>query len=207
MGDLNDNDRERAAKALEKQVGLGRLTLGEFSDLSGRIWASTTAEQINSVLAEAGAVPETGTPIHAEEADAQAVIRRETPAVAIRSVGPVKGWFDNVERKGRWDLTHGAEVFTLMGDIYLDIREAVIDSEVTELKTNSVMGNTRILIPPGVRVELSGNRIMGSLKTEEGRYSAPYGPMLRIQADSFMGDVKLRVLEAGARVPKNWKWF
>ena len=207
MGHLNDDDRQRAAKALEKQVGEGRLTLAEFSDLSGRIWEVETPEQLTGVLAEAGVSPARGGPMHAEDADSQAVIRRETSAVTIRNVGPVKGWLDDVERKGRWDLTQGAEVFTLMGDIYLDLREAVIDSEVTELKTRSVMGDTRILIPPGVRVELSGSRIMGSLKTEEGRYAAPYGPVIRIQADTFMGDVKLRVLEAGQRVPKNWKWF
>lgn len=207
MGHLNDDDRQRAAKALEKQVGEGRLTLAEFSDLSGRIWESETPEQLSSILADAGVARAPGGPMHAEDADSQAVIRRESSAVTIRHVGPVKGWLDDVERKGRWDLTQGAEVFTLMGDIYLDLREAVIDSEVTELKTHSVMGNTRILIPPGVRVELSGSRIMGSLKTEEGRYAAPYGPVIRIQADTFMGDVKLRVLEAGQRVPKNWKWF
>lgn len=207
MGDLNDNDRDRAAKALERQVGLGRLTLGEFSDMSGRIWESETVEQLNAILAEAGALPEKGRPIMAEEADSQAVIRRESSAVTIRNVGPVKGWMDDVERKGRWDLTDGAEVFTLMGDIYLDLREAIIDSEVTDLKTHSVMGDTRILIPPGVRVELSGSRIMGALKTEEGRYAAPYGPIIRIQADTFIGDVKIRVLEPGQRVPKNWKWF
>ena len=207
MGHLNDDDRQRAAKALEKQVGEGRLTLAEFSDLSGRIWESETPEQLSSILADAGVARAPGGPMHAEDADSQAVIRRESSAVTIRHVGPVKGWLDDVERKGRWDLTQGAEVFTLMGDIYLDLREAVIDSEVTELKTHSVMGNTRILSPPGVRVELSGSRIMGSLKTEEGRYAAPYGPVIRIQADTFMGDVKLRVLEAGQRVPKNWKWF
>lgn len=189
-------------------MGHGRLTLAEFSDLSTRLWEATSQPELDAVLGEADVLPRSGVPMRAADAAEQAVLRRETgAAVTIEHEGPIKGWFDDVQRVGRWDLTKPVDVFAFLGDIYLDLREAVIDSEISELHTNAIMGTTRILVPPGVRVVVSGDRIMGGLKTDEGKYAAPTGPTIRIKADSFMGDVKIRVLGAGEKVPKSWKWF
>ncbi|WP_333620085.1 LiaF domain-containing protein, partial [Dietzia sp.] len=190
------------------QVGRGRLTLAEFSDLSARIWEATAGSELEAVLSEADVLPKSGTPMSAADAADQVVVGRHSePAVVIEDDGPIRSWFDDVERKGRWDLTTKVEVAAYLGDIFLDLREAIIDSEVSELSTHSVLGDTRILVPPGVRVVLSGNRIMGSLKTDEGNYASPTGPTIRIKADSFMGDVKIRVLAGGEKIPKTWKWF
>lgn len=197
MTPISDDDRRQASAELEKMVGAGKVTLGEFSELSTKIWAAQTHAELNAAVAVA----------RSNEVAARQQAAQPQPAIVEANTGKLQAWFGDLTRKGRWDITEGVDAFAFLGEVMLDLREAVIDSVATDVKVQTICGDVRVLVPPGVRVEVSGNRIMGDLKLDDGNFAAPYGPLIRLKADTFMGTVKVRTLPPGEKIPTMWKWF
>jgi hypothetical protein len=58
---LTDAERDTAAERLADAAGAGRLTLAEFSDRVGRIWAADTPAQLAEATAGIELPPPVGT--------------------------------------------------------------------------------------------------------------------------------------------------
>ena len=60
---------------------------------------------------------------------------------------------------------------------------------------------------PPVTVAVTGNRTASELKIDEGRYEVDGGPRLELEINGFMANAKIKILAAGEKIPKTWKWF
>lgn len=177
-------------------VGRGDITLSEFSEFSEQIWHAKTRAELDAIFAELRRTH-----------SANVVAVGPKPAIREVSTGRTQSWFGDLNRRGRWDASGGVDILAVCGDVLLDLREALINSDATTVKVSTVMGDVRLVVPPGVRVEVSGSRILGDLSLDDGNYAAPYGPLIRLRADTVAGDVKVRVLAVGEKIPSMWKWF
>ena len=54
---------------------------------------------------------------------------------------------------------------------------------------------------------MTGNRTWSELKIDEGKYEIRGGPHLDIEINGFMAEAKIKILAAGEKIPKTWKWF
>ncbi|OLT31506.1 hypothetical protein BJF82_15355 [Kytococcus sp. CUA-901] len=73
------------------------------------------------------------------------------------------------------------------------------------------MGDIRIAVPPGTRVELSGFNLLGDLRHDvdpQAQSSADTGACVRINATSLLGDVSVRTMppDDGTKPPRGWRW-
>jgi hypothetical protein len=107
------------------------------------------------------------------------------------------------DRRGRWSVPQKIRVFTLMGGVSLDFREAEIGPGVTEVQVISVMGGADIVVPPGLAVDMSGFAIMGGFEHLDRTHPErdPDAPVLRISGFAMMGGVSVQT-----RLPGESAW-
>jgi hypothetical protein len=78
------------------------------------------------------------------------------------SRGGVVSFLSSNEREGRWELPRHFRVLAVLGNVELDLREAVIGIGVSVIEAVAVMGNIEITVPPDVAVESEGDSLLGS---------------------------------------------
>jgi hypothetical protein len=76
--------------------------------------------------------------------------------------GGVVSFLSSTEREGRWELPRHLRVLAVLGNVELDLREALIGIGVSVIEAVAVMGNIEITVPPDVAVECDGDSLLGS---------------------------------------------
>ena len=84
------------------------------------------------------------------------------PLVAEKSHGGVVSFLSSNEREGRWELPRHFRALAVLGNVELDLREAIIGIGVSFIEAVGVMGNIEITVPPDVAVESDGDSLLGS---------------------------------------------
>jgi hypothetical protein len=84
------------------------------------------------------------------------------PVAPETSRGGVVSFLSSNERQGRWELPRHFRVLAVLGNVELDLREAVIGIGVSVIEAVAVMGNIEITVPPEVAVESDGDSLLGS---------------------------------------------
>lgn len=204
--------RAIAQRRLEAMVGRGELSLSEFSDRAAKIWAATCPAELDVALSglpeqTLAQDPSYGPAHSASHSPSQPPATRPGSAIVVDEGQKRTSVFDTLKREGRWMLPDDYRLTSWMGEIYLDAREAVVDRPRTHLQLDLWAATGKILLPPGVSVSVTGNRTMSELKIDEGKYQVRGGPHLDIEINGFMATAKIKILAAGEKIPKAWKWF
>lgn len=171
----SDAEREAVVERLRVASVEGRLTFEELTERTESSYRAVTRGDLEAVTAD---LPGMGAP-GAEPAPPQ--VQRKFSAV----MGDCK------ERiVGRVDQR--LEVLAVMGDVVLDLRGAQVPSGEVSVTATAVMGDVKVIVPDGVKVEMSGHAFLGDRKVlvREARPGLP-APTVRIQATAVMGDVKI----------------
>lgn len=184
---ITQDEREAAVELLQGAAGDGRLPLEEFSDRVGAALEATTREQLTTATAGLQPAP---------------------PVGSTRTVSTLVAVLGDRRQVGRWRLPHALRAVTLLGDIHLDLREAVVGDEVVEITAVTVLGNFTVDVPEGVEVELAGFDLLGDRELRLAPVPRRAGtPLIRVRAYGLLGDVTVRSLREGERPPSWWSWF
>jgi class 3 adenylate cyclase len=202
---IGDAERQQAIDLLRTHTGAGRLTLDEFADLAGQVFAAQTYRELEAVgrRLPPGLTPEPpaaqpppqpgqaaapqGRPAGPPSPPPDPVAT--TPKRRRRFVAVMSG---SVAR-GRWHAPSEISAFAFWGGVDIDLREATIDGSVCDITAWAVMGGVTVTVPEGVRVELDGMVLMGGAsdltRTTE---PLPGAPLVRVHARGMWGGVTLR---------------
>jgi hypothetical protein len=178
----SDADRERTAEALRDAAGDGRLTVDELDERLHSAYEARTRAELERLLADIVTPGD-------ETARARRMPVRRGEGGA-RWIAAILGGAD---RTGRWRLAPRCTVVNLMGGADLDLNDAELSDERTELEVYSIMGGGDIYVPDGLNVEVSEFAFMGGNGVDLGDSRPdPGGPVLRVRLFSLMGgtDVK-----------------
>jgi Domain of unknown function (DUF1707)/Cell wall-active antibiotics response 4TMS YvqF len=168
----SDAEREQAIARLREASAEGRLTLEELADRAALAYRAQS---------------------HAD----LAVLTRDLPAPAAPSSRrkPVR-WsvvvIGDIKRRGRWRIGGRTTVVMGIGDCELDLRQAELDGEEVTVTIVELIGDTTIVVPHHVDVELSGFLLIGD-KSDAGAEGdiAPSAPRVRVRAFGLIGEVKV----------------
>ena len=69
---------------------------------------------------------------------------------------PIAGIFGKERRDGRWVVPERLAVTAIFGEVVLDLREAVLQSQRVTLLATVVGGTVQLIVPDGVAVEVTG---------------------------------------------------
>lgn len=84
------------------------------------------------------------------------------PVAPEKNRDGVVSFLSSHEREGRWELPRHFRALAVLGNVQLDLRDAVIGIGVSVIEAVAVMGNIEVTIPPDVAVESDGDSLLGS---------------------------------------------
>jgi hypothetical protein len=96
-------------------------------------------------------------------------------------------------RTGGWLVPRRLMVVKLLGDIKLDLREARFGPEPSELAVHQGLGDVKLIVPPGLRLEIDVVSVLGDRKEaeEEPLPADAEAPLLRVSGTQVIGDIQV----------------
>lgn len=172
---IGDDDRAELIAVLREHTAAGRLTLGEFSDRAGAVFAARTRSELERVTVDL--------PPAAREV-ARSVDGSERRIVAL--VGDSR-------QQGRWHVARRTKAVAVLGDVTLDLRAGTVEGDEIFINALALVGDVIIVVPEGMEVDLTGTPILGdhTVRVAEGR-AREVLPALRVRARAVLGDVTIR---------------
>ncbi|SEG45488.1 Cell wall-active antibiotics response 4TMS YvqF [Thermomonospora echinospora] len=165
----SDADRERVAQVLSEALADGRLTIEEHAERTSLVYSARTLGELTGLTGDL-------TP-----AEAQPILVDDRPLQAT---------FGSLRREGRWVMPVRLPLLALFGTVELDLREAILQRRHVVLDSLVLCGRIRLLVPDGVRVDVTGRSI---LSTREVRVRpADDGPTVEISGRMVLGSVRAR---------------
>jgi hypothetical protein len=173
----SDADRERVIALLAEAAGDGRLTLSEHSERAERAYSARTLGELAVLTADLAG----------------------SAAQPIRLDGrrPVAGIFSRERRDGRWVVPERLAVSAVFGEVVLDLREAILQSQRVTVLATLMGGTLQLIVPEGVAVETTGTAV---LSTRSGSRDAgqppagtlpPHTPVIEVRTFALGGRVKI----------------
>lgn len=164
----------------------GRLDVEELEERLQQAYAARTRGELELLLADVGGAID--------------IDRAEVPAPrarVVRSAAAGTSWIVSImggnERTGRWRVAERCNVVNIMGGSELDLHEAELSDEATQINVYTLMGGCEIRVPDGVEVQVSKFALMGGHEVRLGSEAPPPGaPVIRIRLISVMGGGEVR---------------
>jgi Domain of unknown function (DUF1707)/Cell wall-active antibiotics response 4TMS YvqF len=162
---------------LAEAAGDGRLTLGEQSERCERAYSARTLGELAELTSDL-AVPS---------------------AQPIRLDGrkPIAGIFGRERRDGRWVVPERLAVSAIVGEVVLDLREALLQSPRITVLATLIGGTLQLIVPDGVIVETTGAGMLSRQSGQEASRrasspAAPQGtPVIEVRTFALAGRVKV----------------
>ena len=141
---IADSERERVVELLRHHCGEGLLTLDEFAERAGLVFAAETSMELEAV---AGDLP---------------AVARPVPDTRRRKIRKwVVAIMSGARRSGRWRAGDQLTAVAIMGGAEIDLRQAEFDCPELHIVAVALMGGIDIIVPEGIEVDLQGIAIMG----------------------------------------------
>ncbi|MFA6167137.1 MAG: DUF1707 domain-containing protein [Gemmatimonadaceae bacterium] len=122
-------------------------------------------------------------------------------AIATATSMPVEKRFlalmADVRRQGQWSVPARVKARAFMGAVRLDLREGQVPAEGVDIDVTAVMGEVRIILPPGLRADVDGLAVLGEFSDRTSGGGAPDAPLIRVHGEAIMGAVRVET-----RLPK-----
>jgi uncharacterized protein DUF1707/cell wall-active antibiotic response 4TMS protein YvqF len=170
---VSDAERDETLRILGEHASVGRLTLDELEERSGRALAAKTRGELATLT---GDLPQ------------EAGQGRPAPALARKPVRWMVAIMSGSHRRGRFRAVGSINAVSIMGGDDIDLREAEIEGGELTINLFALMGGANIYVPDSVELDVGGFSLMGG-NTEIGadRPARPGAPVIRLRAWNLMG--------------------
>ncbi len=177
----SDADRDLVITLLSEAAGDGRLTLAEHSERSEKALEAKTLGELAKLTGDLA--PPSGQPIRLYPS-------RAVTALAARE-----------RREGRWVVPGEFSVTTVLGDVVLDFREAILPSKRVIIYASAFAGQIKLIVPAGIAVEIGGRLVLGARSVRGRRSGAPEEPraVIEVRTKTFAGSVRVTTVRPPRR--------
>ncbi|MFJ4436846.1 DUF1707 domain-containing protein [Streptomyces sp. NPDC088923] len=183
----SDADRERVAERLREAVAEGRLDMEEFDVRLGAAYAARTYGELVPLTRD---LPESATGAAPTTAPAPAPgggrVGRVGAEATSRGAFALFGGF---ARRGRWVIGRAFTAFAMWGGGEIDLREADFEDRETVIRCFTIWGGIGVVVPPELRVRVSGIGIMGGFGGDQFFEGPPDSPQVTVKGLALMGGV------------------
>jgi hypothetical protein len=179
---VSDAERDKTLKILGEHAAVGRLTLEEHQERSGRALAAKTRGELAALTSD----------LPGEDLAARAPAKRKARwMIAILS---------GTQRRGRFRAVSSINTVAILGGDEIDLRDAEIEGGELTINCFAILGDSTIYVPDSVELELGGFSIVGG-NTEEGSRRAPSrgAPVVRVRGFALLGGTTVCRLPPQAR--------
>lgn len=188
--------RLEAIRALSAAVAADRLPVVQFESRLALIRQAPNLATIDAIVADV--MPSGGYAFHPDMLPAVADHTYTAPVEPAEEMR-ISTVLGSSTRAGSWTVPLRLQLKVVLGDLTLDMRDAVFGSEVLDIDVNMLLGNLVLIVPAGAQVENECDERMSSSShsTRSVRDAAPIGLLIRIT-----GRVRFSNLEIKEKLPR-----
>jgi Domain of unknown function (DUF1707) len=175
----SDGERDAVLQRVQQAFAEGRLDDAEFDERMRAALTARTHADLDVLLADLPATNSSGL----------------APAIPAGGGGPgrfaiaLKG---SVRRAGRWRVPERYTTVVYKGNGWLDLRVAELSGPVTTFVAVAYKSRVTVLVPPGVRVEMTGLGINQGDADEDPGYRLPAdAPVIHVRGLAYKGTVEV----------------
>lgn len=174
----SDRERDAVVQRVQDAFAEGRIDDAEFDERTRAALTARTQVELDALLAD----------LPAETAAAGTV-----PAVAGHGPGRFAiALKSSVRRAGRWRVPERYTTVVYKGGGWLDLRAAELSGPVTTFVTVAYKSRVTILVPPNVRVEMTGFGVTQGQDDEDPGYRLPAdAPVIHVRGIAYKGTVEI----------------
>ncbi len=185
----SDQDRDAVVQRLQLAFADRRLDDDEFDDRVRAALTARTGSELDVLTAD---LPAAAPGSAAAPGGAAAAVRGSKPgrlAITYKS---------SIRRGGRWRVPERFTPVVYKGSGWLDLRAAELSAPVTTVTAVAYKSRIDILVPPGIRVEMSGLGVSKGWTPDEAWESQlPHdAPVLHIKGLAYKGTIEVRTKPA-----------
>jgi hypothetical protein len=175
----SDRERDAVVQRVQQAFAEGRLDDVEFDERMRAALTARTHADLDALLAD---LPAETTA--AGSAPATAAVRGPGRiAIALKS---------SVRRGGRWRVPERYTTVVYKGGGWLDLRAAELSGPVTSFLAVAYKSQVTILVPPGVRVEMTGFGVtQGADEEDPGYRLSTDAPVIHVRGIAYKGTVEI----------------
>lgn len=181
----SDQDRDAVLVRIQQAFADGRLDDGEFDDRMRAALTARTHPELDHLLADLPEAASAGTGL--------------APVT-----GPAPGkyaiaWKGSVRRAGRWRVPGQYTTVVYKGGSWLDLRVAELSDPVTTIRAVAYKSRVTVLVPPGVRVEMTGFGIVqdGTDDPTAGYRLPNDAPVIHVRGLAYKGTIEVTTRPPG----------
>ncbi|MGH3274495.1 MAG: DUF1707 SHOCT-like domain-containing protein [Streptosporangiaceae bacterium] len=171
----SDADRDAVFDLLGRAAADGRLTLEEHGQRAERAQAARTLGDLAELTADLAAP--------------------EAQPIRLDVHRAVAGVLSRERRDGRWVVPASFPVAAIFGEVVLDLRGALLQSDRTVVLATVIGGHLELIVPEGIAVAISGRSVLGRQVGRRVREGHAAGPPLPGQQS-----IEIRSLTLGGRI-------
>lgn len=193
-----------AIRTLSEAVASDRLPIMQFESRLALIRQAPNLATLDAIVADVlptggYSLPRGITPAVADHTYAAPV----EPAEEMR----ISTVLSSSTRAGSWTVPLRLQLKVVLGDLTLDMRDAVFGSEVLDIDVQMTLGNLVLIVPAGAQVENECDERMSSSShsTRSLRGAAPIGLLIRITGRVRFSNLEIKEkLPTGEEPVKKW---
>jgi hypothetical protein len=172
----SDRERDAVLQRVQEAFAEGRLDDTEFDQRMRAALTARTHADLDQLLADLPAATEYRT--------APAISRGPGRfAIALKS---------SVRRGGRWRVPDRYTTVVYKGSGWLDLRAAELSGPATTFLAVAYKSQVKILVPPGVRVEMTGFGVTQGADDDDPGYRLPVdAPVIHVRGIAYKGTVEI----------------
>lgn len=102
--------------------------------------------------------------------------------------------FASTKRAGSWTVPLQIDAFVAVGEMTLDLKDAVFATDVVDITVDVTLGSLTLIVPAGTQIENEvAERFSGSThSTRLAKGARPNGLLLRIRGKAFMASIDVK---------------
>jgi len=173
----SDRERDAVVQRVQQAFAEGRLDDAEFDERMRAALVARTHADLDALLADLPAAAPGPAPAPSGRGPGRL-------AVALKS---------SVRRGGRWRVPERYTAVVYKGDGWLDLRAAELSGPVTTFLAVAYKSTVTILVPPSVRVEMTGFGVtQGLAEDDDPGYRLPAdAPVIHVRGIAYKGAVEI----------------
>jgi hypothetical protein len=172
----SDRERDVVVQRVQDAFAEGRLDDAEFDERTRAALTARTHADLDALLADLPASPSAAAPVRAVPGPGRY-------AIALKS---------SVRRAGRWRVPERYTTVVYKGGGWLDLRAAELSGPVTTFLAVAYKSRLTILVPPNVRVEMTGLGVSQDPHDENPGYRLPAdAPVIHVRGIAYKGTVEI----------------
>ena len=186
-----DPFRREAIRTLSTAVATDRLSVEQFESRLELVRQAANRATLDAIVADV--LPSGPYPLSHEITRSMPVPTRYggvEPAEFLR----IKTVLGSSKRAGSWTVPLRLELKVVLGEITIDLRDAVFGADVLDIDLNAKFGSITLIVPAGTQVENECEEKLSSSShsTRSARGAGPLGLLIRITGRVVLSSLDIK---------------